>query len=538
MISDAGSIPAASTNVLSPNHLPFLAQYSDRESTGEPTVPTQFGGGVPQLASRYLFSSVLIWIWIVLTLTSGLANNLLVFHDQKRYFLPLIEMGRQSYFPIVQLLQILDLPYSESVSSGYLRIFPGKVVIEVNRNQSVARLNQSSILLPADVLFDQDQWLVPLEFVPQVLNKGLVPGIKIASAGDRWSTGGIDFIRLKLTTTKLDQATRIVINPVNAGEIVVRKNGTRVVFSLGNTPIESPGSEISYRDERVEAVFLEETAESSQLVVQLANESIEARITRIANQEVYLLEAYSQLQGEVGYSRVGEVPFLLPSEGESRRWRRIIIDAGHGGADLGALVKEGLHEKDVTLSIARKIRWILEAELAVEVVLSRSEDETLSLEDRVFFANRGRFDLFLSIHLGNWNSSSVAKSYVYLAKMPPLKNDLEVREEEFSFVLLPWDQAQARVLHRSFRLAEALQIVINELFNGGESLNHRHAPLRLLSSLGMPAVLLELGNVNHPDFRERVLTDQFQKNVTVAVLSALEQFRKTDESIIAGKDKP
>ena len=216
----------------------------------------------------------------------------------------------------------------------------------------------------------------------------------------------------------------------------------------------------------------------------------------------------------------------------------VVIDAGHGGRDLGALVKEGLHEKDVTLFIARKVRWILETELGVEVVLSRSEDKTLSLEDRVLFANRGRFDLFLSIHLGNWQSASFSKSYVYFAKMPPLKNDLEIRKKEFSSVLLPWDQAQASVLHRSFCLAEELQIIINELLNEGEVLNHRHAPLRLLSSLAMPAVLLELGNVNHPDFRERVLTDQFQQNVTVAVLSALEQFRKTDESIITGKEKP
>ena len=493
---------------------------------------------MPQLATGYLFRLVLIWSWLVLTFTLGLSKDLLVFHDQKRYFLPLIKMGRQAYFPIIQLLQILDLPYSESISSGRLRIFPGNVVIELNHNQLVARLDQSSIRLPARVLFDQDQWLAPLEFVPQVLNEGLVPDIKIASTGDRWSTGGIEFIRLKHTTRKSAQATRIVIHPVNAGKIVIRKNGPRIIFSLGNSPVEPPGSEISYQDDRVKAVFFEETAESSQLVIQLANETIEASITRIPNQKVYLLEAYHQLQGEVGDTRLGEVPFLLSSEPESRRWRRIIIDAGHGGLDLGALVKEGLHEKDVTLAIARKVRWILETELGVEVVLSRSEDETLSLEDRVFFANRGRFDLFLSIHLGNWQSSSFSKSYVYLAKMPPLKNDLEIREKEFSFVLLPWDQAQASVLHRSFCLAEELQMIINELLNGGELLNHRHAPLRLLSSLAMPAVLLELGNVNQPDFREKVLTDQFQHNVSVAVLSALEQFRKTDEFIIPGKEKP
>ena len=137
---------------------------------------------------------------------------------------------------------------------------------------------------------------------------------------------------------------------------------------------------------------------------------------------------------------------------------------------------------------------------------------------------------FLSIHLGNGASAISSGSYVYLAKLPPGEAPAQDRGEGAAFELVRWDRAQAAVLHRSFQLAQILQAVTNERFNGGAPLSFRHAPLRLLSPLAMPAVLLELGNVKQDRFRETVLTEPFQNGVAVAVLAALQQFRPIDEA--------
>ena len=486
------------------------------------------------LLLRLLFSIGVL----ALNMAPASTNELLIFHQQQRVTLPLFPIGDQTYLPIIEVLQILDLAYSESVSAGYLRIFSRNDVVELRRDEALVRMNQSSIRLPAPVLFNEGRWLVPQGLIPDVLNRIVEPDIKISRSGKRWLIGDRDFIRIDLTARKTDETTQIVIYLVNAGDIEVRKEGRRVVFSLDNAAVELPGPAVSYQDEQIERVSLEETVESGQLVVTLADESIEFRITRIAAQEAYLLDVYRHESVDLEVSLHREQRPLLPREPEIFRWRRITIDPGHGGTDRGAFINKGVYEKDATLSIARKVRWVLETKLGVDTVLSRDQDQTLSLEDRVLAANRSHSDLFLSIHLGNWTASATSKSYVYLAKMPPGEVLPEDRNEEGSFVLLSWDQAQAPVLHRSFRLAEALQLVMNQLLNGGDALSCRHAPLRLLSSLAMPAVLLELGNVNQVGFKEMVLTDQFQNRVAVAILSALEQFRTVDEAVMAREETP
>ncbi len=486
----------------------------------------------------------MIWLLIAfestgLNQTAISPDELLIFHEQRRIRLPLVSIDGHSYVPILDVLQLLDLAYSESGSAGYLRIFAGRNVVELNRNRVRVQLNQSSIGLAAPVLFRQDRWLAPRGFVPDVLNRVLKPAIRVSPSGNRWLTGGRDFVRINLTTRTTEDASRLVVALVNAGEIEVRGEEGRILFLLGRHPVDPPGAEVtSFRDERIGGVSFEETAESSRLVVSLADESVQSRVTRVSAQNAYLLDAYRPTAEDPSTAQGLKRSFRLARRPEAYRWRRITIDPGHGGADRGVVVGEGVFEKDVTLSIARKVRSELESKLGVETVLSRSQDQTLLLEDRVLAANRSRSDLFLSIHLGNGNSPTPSRSYVYLAKLLPAEDLAQDRRQGAFFELVRWDRAQSTVLHRSYRLAEILQRATNERFNGGDLPRFRHAPLRLLSSLAMPAVLLELGNVKQAEFREAVLAEPFQNSVAIAVLAALQQFRPIDEEAMARQATP
>ncbi len=95
---------------------------------------------------------------------------------------------------------------------------------------------------------------------------------------------------------------------------------------------------------------------------------------------------------------------------------------------------------------------------------------------------------------------------------------------------IPWQEAQLHSLDWSIRLAEILQAEMNRALNGGNaSLSFRQAPLKLLSTLAMPAVLLEIGNVNQPEYRKSVVDDRFQNLVAATVLVAVEKFRAIQE---------
>ena len=501
----------------------------------------------PSRRSRGLFPSpsarLAVGLLVCLLLAVGLTgldptdaatDELLIFHQGHRVRLPLVSVDGRSHVPILDVLHLLDLAYSESGSAGYLRIFAGNDVVELARNRVRVRLNRSPIGLAAPVLFHEGRWLTPRGFVPDVLNRVLKPAIRVSPSGNRWLTGGRDFVRINLAASTTDEASRLVVSLVNAGEIRVRGEERRIVFLLGAYPVDPPGAEVtSYRDEWVKGISFEETADSSRLVVSLADESVQARLTRLAGQNAYLVDAF---RPTVEDSATGQEPkrsVRWTRRPKASGWRRITIDPGHGGADRGVGVGEGVYEKDVTLSIARKVRWVLESRLGVETVLTRGQDRTLSLEDRAREANRSRSDLFLSIHLGNGASPISSATHVYLAKLPPGEALAQDRSEGAAFELVRWDRAQAAVLHRSFQLAQILQAVANERFNGGAPLSFRHAPLRLLSPLAMPAVLLELGNLKQDQFRETVLTESFQNGVAVAVLAALQQFRPVDEAAMA-----
>jgi N-acetylmuramoyl-L-alanine amidase len=78
--------------------------------------------------------------------------------------------------------------------------------------------------------------------------------------------------------------------------------------------------------------------------------------------------------------------------------RTIVLDAGHGGHDPGAVGVSGLMEKDLVLDVTRRVARLAEAELGVRVLLSRPGDHFVTLRDRTAFANRERADLFVSIH--------------------------------------------------------------------------------------------------------------------------------------------
>lgn len=99
--------------------------------------------------------------------------------------------------------------------------------------------------------------------------------------------------------------------------------------------------------------------------------------------------------------------------------RRIVVDPGHGGHDSGAIGPNGIMEKDVVLAIGLKLRELLKQELGLDVVMTRSSDVFIPLEERTAIANKVGADLFVSIHANaasNRTASGIETYYLNLAK--------------------------------------------------------------------------------------------------------------------------
>ena len=276
------------------------------------------------------------------------------------------------------------------------------------------------------------------------------------------------------------------------------------------------------------SITLDPSPAVNQLSIQLRNRNVQTRLSHFDSQNVYLLELKKH---EIPPADSSEIPspevLPFPARKDTSRWGHITIDAGHGGQDKGAMIKENLYEKDVTLAIGKKLRWALQTRLGIPVVLTRTEDQSLTLEERALAANQAQSDLFISLHIGNSNLGYEPVSYAYTLKpLWTISGAGEQREGSgVSPLFLPWEESQRNSVLQSERLAELLQQEINRSLNGGDSsFRSRQAPLRLLTQLAMPAVLVVIGDASSSEFKEMAGKNQFQNLVAATVSIAVEKF--------------
>ena len=447
------------------------------------------------------------------------SGQFLVFHKQDRKAISKVSIGPQTYLPVIDLLQFLDLPYSESASVGFVQITNGKNRLRLAKDDSQVIANDRKIALSAPVTIVKNQWLVPVDFLTKALDRTLDERIAISASGSAAVVGESDFTRFNVKVADKNKVLRLQASrPVSAE---VRQLGSRVFFEFGNTPVDFTGSEGVQTAEWIRSIALEQSESANQLTIELASNVRPAKISHLSSQNAYTVEAVLQESTEA--KSEASVELGRPAS-EAWKWRHITVDAGHGGPDRGVAIKQNTFEKDITLAIARKLRWALETRLGVTVVLSRAEDRALSLDDRIAAANLARSNLFISIHTGNLGNSTVADSFAYTAKWLAEENSATEAGNARS-LFVPWWQAQRKSLTWSERLAECVQVEMNRALNGGQSLAFRRSPIKLLSALAMPAVLVEIGNARVPDFQAKVESEAFQNLVAATVAAAVEKFR-------------
>jgi N-acetylmuramoyl-L-alanine amidase len=220
----------------------------------------------------------------------------------------------------------------------------------------------------------------------------------------------------------------------------------------------------------------------------------------------------------------------------------IVVDAGHGGPETGAIGPGGLMEKDVTLEIARRLAVAIPRHLPARVVLTRENDSAVTHDDRTAAANHEKADLFLSIHANSSRFAGARGSetyYLSLEASDKLAQEVANQENlsggpaasggsgtgsgngDLDFIL--WDLAQSAHLKESAELAEAIQEELNTL-GGTQSRGIKQAPFRVLVGATMPAVLVEIAFISNADEEKKLRSPTFQEDAAVAVAKAVARF--------------
>jgi N-acetylmuramoyl-L-alanine amidase len=222
--------------------------------------------------------------------------------------------------------------------------------------------------------------------------------------------------------------------------------------------------------------------------------------------------------------------------------RLIVLDAGHGGHDPGAVGPAGLQEKDLVLDVTRRVARLVEDRLSVKAVLSRDGDHFVPLRDRTSFANKERADLFVSIHANAHRATaSTGVETYFLSSEATDTAARQVAALENSVVQLEktpgrggrldavkailWDLAQSEFQLESSRLAEVVQDSMTQALripNRGV----KQAGFYVLGGAAMPAILIEIGFVTNPKEERRLKESTYRDEIARAILAGLAEYKK------------
>ena len=224
---------------------------------------------------------------------------------------------------------------------------------------------------------------------------------------------------------------------------------------------------------------------------------------------------------------------------------RIVIDPGHGGHDTGTIGRGGLAEKDLVLQVARALKKLLEQRIGAEVILTRTDDTFVSLEERTAIANQARADLFVSIHANSSSSRATSGVETYYLDFARSDAEREVAARENASTVrnvrdlqsLVRRIAQADKSAESRELAAILQKKLyggaRELFPSAKNRGVRRAPFVVLIGANMPSVLAEVAFISNPRDEKLLKQETNRAQLAHALFAGIEGYMKTLGSEVA-----
>ena len=216
---------------------------------------------------------------------------------------------------------------------------------------------------------------------------------------------------------------------------------------------------------------------------------------------------------------------------------KIVIDAGHGGKDPGAISRGGVKEKIITLDIAKRLKKILE-EAGYEIVMTRSNDTYISLAQRVDIANRSHADLFVSIHANANRARSMNGFEVYYvsstvndfsraqdaAKEIALDFDRSsVMSPSYDLKVTLWDMIYTQSRGESIALARTLCSAMEDNLNA-KILGVKAARYYVLKGVALPAVLVEIAFLSNYNDEQKLKNSYYRQRVAEALAVGLGKY--------------
>lgn len=219
--------------------------------------------------------------------------------------------------------------------------------------------------------------------------------------------------------------------------------------------------------------------------------------------------------------------------------RRIVIDPGHGGKDPGAPgFFKGIWEKDIILQISKKLAERMRNRLKCDVLLTRSSDRYLTLEERTAIANTKNADLFISMHCNaarNKKLTGIETYYLNLATddqaiSVAARENATSRKNISDLESILTDLMQNAKINESSRLANIVQTSLcsnmKKKYSNINDLGVKQAPFYVLLGARMPSILIETSFLSNKRDCKRLVSSKYQTNICDSIIDGVEKYIK------------
>ena len=503
---------------------------------------------VPQL-------SVAATLALLLGLAAALSSqtpppSLTLLSKDGRRALPISLVADQEFVALDDLAAPFQITVREDALGAVTVSYKGKTIV-LTTDQALASVSGRLVSLPAPPSRSGRRWLVPVEFISRALALIYDARLDLRKASHLLVVGDARVPRITVRFDPLGNAARLTIDATPRAASTVTQDGDHLTIKFDADALDALNPPLAPQAPQgiVQAVRL---VDATTMAVDLGPRFSGFRTTTqpIDTTQRLVIDLIAQAPTDTQPSATPSpqpaqpgqpaqpappAPEPPPLFGQTASAiHTIAVDAGHGGDDEGVKSADGAKEKDLALAVARRAKAVVEARLGLRVLLTRDDDRNVPLDERTAIANNNKADLFISLHANGSMRSTTSGASIFCAafdkdaaqaaaaggaeRLPTFGGGLRDIE------LVPWDLAQTRHLDRSERFAELLE----QQFHDRVPLSSRvidRAPLRVLESANMPAVLIELGYLTNVEQAKLLASDAFQAAAVQAIYEAIVRFR-------------
>ncbi len=484
------------------------------------------------------------------------AGNYALYSTEGRRTIGVRTTGPQDRLVITlnQLVGFFGLKLTEDRSSGGLLIETRDQRIIAVPGQSFANVAGKVISLDGPIEREGNNWVVPFEFLPKVLGPALGQSVVIRRPSRIILVGDVRVPQITGRVERLASGGRVTIEVDPAAPRKVSREGNRLVIrfdaaALDATPIQGnvPDFVVGVRYEGTAVVV---GVGPGAAIVQTSDEKDLARLT------VELLPPPPPPPPIPKPVPIPTAP-IVPPTGRATETppdpqakpdvppidlapgaiRTVVIDPGHGGTDNGVKGASGALEKDIALDVARRLKGAIESRLGLRVLLTRDTDREVPIDERSALANNNKADLFVSLH-ANASVRPALRGVQVLTldaqDYPALAADLKkfavpvIGGGTRTVAAVPWNLAQVPFAGRSAAFGVLLTGHLHERSVPLHPKATDLAPMRVLASANMPAVLIELGFLTNPEDEAALSSGTLGASVIEAIVVAIAEARRSD----------